>query len=249
MKEKNKQISEQLLLCCFSFFSQHLPVSSSEEIISVLQDCSTWNILLFIEQNPSQDKEFVEAKQVLLTVIQQFIEILSTQSKIIIHSILQTIENITENTNQSSIAISHLIQGLFMKQHILSSNSLFLGYHLLLHFLPHQVFITNQPNYDSVVFLHQLSEDPSIPSNHLSLLVNQWNEAYTKVTQIQQTQENEYDSNSFFSNSFWLSFLQHIQNDQDMDSFILLLSEFLTQFGISTVLFFFLFYYSYHDYI
>ena len=248
MKEKNKQISEQLLLCCFSFFSQHLSVSSLEEIISVLQDCSTWNILLFIEQNPNQDKEYVESKQVLLNVIQHFIEILSTQSRFIIHSILQTIEKVAENMNQPSIAICHLIQGLFMK-HILSSNSIFLGYNLLLHFLPHQVFITNQPSYDSVVFLHQLSEDPSIPSNHLSLLVNQWNEAYTKVTQIQQTQENEYDSNSFFSNSFWLSFLQHIQNDQDMDSFILLLSEFLTQFGISTVFFFFLFYYSYHDYI
>lgn len=235
MKEKNNQKCDELLLCCFSYFSQQLPFHI-DETASLLQDGYFWRVILFLEQSSIQNHNHVESKQLLNRIIQQLTKVITHQPDEIILSILRTIEYVSESITSSSSVISRILQGLNVNHHSLSSQSVLLVYHLLLHFLPQEMFISVQPNYDSVVFRHQLSAELLLPANHLSLLVNQWNETYTSITQIPKSSWNEAYDDSFFTLEFEKNeLLQSIQDDDALSSFILLLSEVLTQFGVSTV--------------
>lgn len=248
---KKPQMKKQtpLLLTSFQLLVYHL---QEGHCIDIVKYGSFWHSL-FILWNAANETSIIQMKRSVISLLPTLSNYINSVNECELHVIVNAVWDSEKNpsTSLSPCAfISILFQQLFihlLKQNTCSSELLFQVYRLLLHLLPHHVFKTVQPNCDSLLFMHQLRLDDGV-CNHLQYLVHHWNCEYEKLIAIDEEWDEvntelyvqrELLHKQIVSNPMWLLFLNRIdrekENPQCMKQFILLLSELLSQYGVSTV--------------
>ena len=204
-------------------------------------ESSVWDVILRVWNTNTA----LEDKSQCLSLQPLLCQIISGVADESIHTILNIL---LEYPYQSSF-ISTLFQQVLVERiqkYSLSCELLFKLYRVILQFLPPQAFLTTQPNFTTLHFLHQLVNEEA--RYHLQKLVDQWNIEFDLLSSVEENCD-AVDAlllntrsqllKQILSNKIWLLFLKKVDSEKNdpssMRQFIFLLSEFLVRFGVSTV--------------
>lgn len=215
----------------------------------LLQYGCVWKILLFLWD--SSDESLNEAKKLCVNLMTPLIDAVLTSDEESVYSIISVVTEASQQLSIHSPFIGMIFLQVFcqlIRRENTSSVLLFKFYRTILCLLPEQSFKTVHPNYDSFLLLHQMSMEEG--SGKLVRLVDLWANEYEKLISYVESDGGELEMillshitklhNQLLSSQLWFSLLKRVQadNPQIMIEFIILLSELLRLFGISTVLIF-----------
>ena len=227
------------------------------QLFKYLQDKEVWIFVLLLWDDRYTSSAFMNVveecrNQCLsqLSLIQQQFTNISKDSAL---SLFDTIVCAFDETPIQSVFVGILLGEVFIHQiHnlLLSTERFFRVFRVILHLLPVNCFLTNQYNYSTLVYLSSFLLEGSKHTLFLRL-IHLWMNEYERLTE--DNVENDSTNHTpttverkvgFFkqilSPKWWVLILKSIEKNKENDDclyqFILLLSELLRLFGVSTVI-------------